>query len=287
MYGRGVIQLVCAVLLFVGHANADNILKVNLDAAVREYCHVLRFPEGWRMPKFLPNGDGTLRVVPAFDLSGDSEFRVVGLLGTKFLVRGVEAFGDKDYTPNIYEVDLYNPKAVAQLAREETWNSAAAIPLTRGAFGADVQIPNRNPKYVEFHGRRFASAGENWAGTLISLDRAVLVLQSWSGTLGPSGGSDVPGDFPISLKFGRAHGKLFFDGYNTDTGKKLITVTASFGTVLPDEVFGKTGWVTERYFIVPLDERRERCLICDFGRTRFKCATGIMPPVASRALAKS
>jgi hypothetical protein len=40
----------------------------------------------------------------------------------------------------------------------------------------------------------------------------------------------------------------------------------------PDsDVLAKTGWVTERYFIVPLGKTIERCLVCDFGgRNREK-----------------
>jgi hypothetical protein len=33
----------------------------------------------------------------------------------------------------------------------------------------------------------------------------------------------------------------------------------------PDGVLAKTGWLTERYFIVPLGKTIERCLVCDFA----------------------
>jgi hypothetical protein len=66
-----------------------------------------------------------------------------------------------------------------------------------------------------------------------------------------------------------AHGKLFFDVYNTNTAKKVITLTAKFGRrVLPEGAFEGTTWITDQYFIVPLDAKRERCLVCDFGRAR-------------------
>lgn len=113
-------------------------------------------------------------------------------------------------------------------------------------------------------GREFTKSGDKWDGGIVSPDRRVLTVQSWSGALGPGGSSDIPLIF--SLSFGRGpHGKLFFDFYSTDTGKKLITVTVSFNSVLPEEVFGKTGWVTERYFIIPLDFQRQRCVVCEFG----------------------
>jgi hypothetical protein len=40
----------------------------------------------------------------------------------------------------------------------------------------------------------------------------------------------------------------------------------SYLDIHPDIVFRRTGWVAERYFILALDDHRERCLVCDFGR---------------------
>jgi hypothetical protein len=265
---KAVSLLASAAWLTPGMGLARDAVEVNFNAAVREYCHVVRFPSGWHLPGFSPN----------LSLRDDYEFRVPGVLGTRFLVRGVEQLVRKNYTTNLYEMDLSDPNGVAQPAGEENWNSATPITLWRGKRN-DFTLPkpppaaplswNRNPKYVEIHGLHFIRSGDEWAGAVLSQDQAVLIMQSWSGTLGPSGGSDVPGDFSISLKFGNSHGKLFFDVYNADSGKKLITFTASFYGILPEEeVFGKTGWVTEQYFIIPLDERRERCLVCEFGRKR-------------------
>lgn len=95
----------------------------------------------------------------------------------------------------------------------------------------------------------------------------MLILQSWKGTL-RSAGSTLPGDFSIGWPFGTGtHGKLFFDAYSTATGMKLVTITANFHDVLPEEPFSKTRWVTGRFFLVPLDDKELRFLICDFGST--------------------
>jgi hypothetical protein len=81
----------------------------------------------------------------------------------------------------------------------------------------------------------------------MSPDRTVLVVESWTGKLA-AGGSDLPGDFPVG--FGRNRGKLFFDVFNATTTKKLIAITANFFTILPEEAFRATGWLTERYFLM-------------------------------------
>jgi len=246
--------LVCAGLLMPGVGSARDFVEVDLKPAVREYCHIVRFP-GWKAPQSI---DGSS--FPKFDYAGDYEFRVPGLLNTTFLVRGFPASQRRYYTANLYKVDLSDPKAVARPASEEEWDAAAVVPL-RYKGPANVL-----GKFIDSLGFHFQPSGREEGEVRVSPDRALLVLQSWSGKLGSGGNNDLPGG--ISFQLGRSHGKLFFDVYNTDTGKKLITVVARFHNNLPEAAFEKTGWVTERYFFLPLDDKRERCLVCEFGRTR-------------------
>jgi hypothetical protein len=254
--------LAWAALFAPGTCLARDPVEVNFNPATREYCHVVRFPLGWQ--NLVQNGQ--IQAPPNYDFAnGDYEFRVPGLLGTRFLVRGFSPFLDGGYyTKNLYAVDLSDPKGVAQAASEEEWNSATVVPLRY------IGPAEALSKYIESTGFQFAPSGDHGDVVRLSLDRSVLVLQSWRGTLARNGGSDVPGAVFIGLPFdfSRNHGKLFFDGYNTSTGKKLITVSANFYDILPEEAFEKTGWVTERYFFVPLDKRRLQFLVCDFGKTR-------------------
>jgi hypothetical protein len=242
---------------------------VKLDGALREYCHVLRFPSGWQIPSFIQAVDGRQHLLHKFGLADGYEFRVSGLLGTKFLVRGVEEIVHLYYTTNIYEADLSDPKGIAQPATEDKWNTATVIDLHRGTYneGARVwELLRKNGKIDQI--KQSGSNPDPYNVMAVSPDQALLVLYSWSGKLGSGGNNSNPGDFSISLPFGLAHGKLFFDVYNTDTAKKLITITASFVGILPEAAFGPSAWITERYFLIPLDERRERCLICEFGQKR-------------------
>ena len=257
--------LLARVALFApGMALARDPVEVNFNAHTHEYCHVLSFPLGWQTP-IVFDKEGRRKYLPQFQLYDDYEFRVPGPLETKFLVRGVQTIVDKYYTSDIYEADFSGPKGIAQPASEEEWNSATPVSLWRGGKAYDFTLPSRSSKYVVFRGHEFPRSGDQWGGTVISPDGSVLVMQSWSGKLGP-GGSDVP--LVVSLKFGRNHGRLFFEFYSADAGKSLVAVTASFTSILPEEAFGKTGWVTERYFIIPIDARRERCLVCEFGHAR-------------------
>jgi hypothetical protein len=60
----------------------------------------------------------------------------------------------------------------------------------------------------------------------------------------------------------------YFDVFSADTGKKITTIEGTYEYGSPDDQMRQTAWVTERYFIIPLGEHRERCLVCEFGRSR-------------------
>ena len=216
--------LACTALFASSLCLGKDVVIVKWNASVREYCHVLGFSTGWQMPKFIPKKDGSLEVVPKFRLGDDYEFRVSGLLSTKFLVRGVEDLVSKRFTTNIYEVDLSDPKAVARPASEEEWTSATVIPL-RYMGPADALA-----KFIQSLPYHFVASGQNAERDRLSPDRSVLVFQSWSGKLAP-GGSTLPGDFTIT--FGHSHGKLFFDVFDTATGKNVDYYHREFRRHLP------------------------------------------------------
>lgn len=246
----------CAVLWGPILGLAHDWVKVKLDAPTRQYCHEVRFPLGWQIQHQVG-----ARTVPRYDFqSGHYEFRVLGPPSTKFLVRGFIPFlEDRDYATNLYSVDLSDPAGIAQPAGEDAWNSAPA------AESEDKRY-DRMLDYIKPLGFPFPASGNHDRGFSLSPDRAVVVRFSWKGNLGCCGGSDVPGGVSPHW-FGRsAHGKLFFDAYSTRTGTKLVTVVASFGVILPEDV--ETGWVTGRYFFIPLDDRRIKCIVCEFESTR-------------------
>jgi hypothetical protein len=65
--------------------------------------------------------------------------------------------------------------------------------------------------------------------------------------------------------------RIFFDAFNVETGSKVLTIEGEFSSDTGDTsegVLSETGWLTERYFIVPLGKQLERCLVCEFGARR-------------------
>lgn len=47
---RSLFFLTCVALVIPETSVAGDVVNVHFTPAVREYCHVLRFPSGWQMP---------------------------------------------------------------------------------------------------------------------------------------------------------------------------------------------------------------------------------------------
>ena len=70
---------------------------------------------------------------------------------------------------------------------------------------------------------------------------------------------------------GGQQSRIFFDVFNTASGAKVLTIEGAYTGYGPDTseaVLSTTGWLTDRYFIVPLGVRIDRLLVCEFGGQR-------------------
>ena len=229
-------------------------LEVSLAPAALSYCHIVHFPQGWHITHHDRHGEP----LSFGSDSSDYEFRVAGVLSTKFLVAAfTDIVGTKYYTNNRYEVDLSDSTAPGNGVELKAWNDAAVVPLIRkSGFPPGFVVPNES--HLEFHGHQFEKSGETWgqpsgAASRLSPDQMWLVLQS-------SSRGKRPGTATV-----------FFDFFNADSGTKLFTLEGTFLSQIQDEADGalaQAGWVTERYFIVPLGRKIDHCLVCDFGRSR-------------------
>ena len=100
-----------------------------------EYCHVIRFPQRWAVPEFTETG----HQLPEYTYRSDYEFRVPGLLETKFLVRGSVTLLDPEryYSKNVYNIDLSSPKTKIVPASEEAWQAATPLRLVGAKLAFD------------------------------------------------------------------------------------------------------------------------------------------------------
>ena len=243
---------------------AGDGVDVEISPVIQKYCHVVRFPYGWSIVPFIGNHDVLNTVTPIeYTYWSDYEFRVPGVLGTRFLIRGVDKSSNRNYyTNNVYELDLSDATSIPKPARENEWRSGTVVPDNRSAdFSrnfAQITLRLVNGAPLSFRGFQFAKTGKIWEGEVarVSPDQSWIVLLSSSGKIAKRD------DF-IGFE-GRDKGDLFLDIYNLETGKKLFTVAGTYVDINPSAL-DKALWVTERYLILPLGAQRERCLVCDFG----------------------
>jgi hypothetical protein len=239
---------------------ASGPVDVTVTPDIREYCHIVRFPLGWKTGRYDPKIHQPL----SYSYDNPYEFRVPGELETTFLVGGI-VLPSKQYTINKYRVDLSDPAGIAQPVSEKEWQSAAIIPDTRlvdySRNFARLRFINSEP--LVLNSRQFPKTGDIWAGQCarLSPDRSWIVLLSSSGTIAKRDEFLILG--------GRDKGRLFLDFYKVETGKKLITIVGSYLDINP-QALNQGLWVTERYFILPLGAHRERSVVCDVGRVERK-----------------
>ena len=227
-----------------------NDLEIDLTPAVEEYCHIVKFPEAWVMPPAPDNAENDV-----FDsIFSEYEFRIEGLQGTEFLIGGfTELFPPRLYTSNQFRLDLSNPAEPVRRATREAWNAGTVVRTSRRSVLIPGPVPPNNR--IDFNGFQFKPSGEFLAqlydaATMISPDQAWLVLQSRA----RKGDDDGPTN-------------VHFDLFDADMGRELVTIEGTFSTLGGDVdgALSKSGWVTERYFIVPLGRLLEKFMVCDFG----------------------
>jgi hypothetical protein len=171
-------------------------------------------------------------------------------------------------------VSAHTNSTMLSFTLEGDTTGAAIVPMYRKSpirpgpeLGPDEQ--------AEFRGMHFSKTGGGWTYSddtaRLSPDQAWLVLQSYTGTVADN--DEIPDLTSLRSLFRRYHGRVFCDVFNADTGRKLLTINGSYSTGYPNAPLHKTAWVTERYFIVPLGEDCERCLVCEFGSVRQKEGT--------------
>ncbi|MGI8746210.1 MAG: hypothetical protein ACR2NN_27240 [Bryobacteraceae bacterium] len=86
------------------------------------------------------------------------------------------------------------------------------------------------------------------------------MLQSYTGRV------DTRPDFETIFPFPqpwRYRGRIFLDVFSTITGSKLLTIEGGYAGADGRERMRNTAWI-DRYFLIPLGEQMERCLVCDF-----------------------
>ncbi len=237
--------LACSLAMAGIFADYD-FIDLKMTPAMREDCHIVRFPNGWRIRGVDVNGSR----IEIDNANSDFEFRVEGPLETWFLVGAFQTWGR---AANHYRVNLSDPAAPVLAAREQDWDAATPLPFVHKPV-PPFDFYDKYP--IKFNGFQFMRSGAHWSisPARLSPDSAWLILQSETNVT----------TSPYKYVY-----RVFFDVFNADTGRKAFTIEAKYqGVSVPDVCLRTTAWLTERYFIIALGKHRERCLVCDFGARR-------------------
>jgi len=242
-------------VLSCGVANASiDFVDVKVTPATREYCHMVRFPHGWKI-----KGPDYNREPLYIDYNqSDYEFRAEGLQGTWFLVGVIKADVVRYDAANWYRVNLSDATAPVRPVSRKDWEAAAVVPLSRKSivpYSLGMTTQSWYDYQAVFNGFKFTKSGSRWAysehASRLSPDSAWVVLQSKTEEA-------KSGFLPVY--------HVFFDVYSTETGRKALTIEGRYtGLDDPDSCLKRTAWLTKRYFIIPSGRSRERCLVCEFS----------------------
>ena len=192
----------------------------------------------------------------SFAYYAEYDFRTEGKTATTFLVGGYQKMTEgRYYAKNYYKIDLANPKIPIIPANEVDWAAASPVPLTRKSV-FEPEIQNYKEQRAEFNGFQFKKTGGLWVQ--YQGDTRLSPAQSWIALLSTGLGDKSPM-------------KIFLDLFNAQAGQKLFTIQGTYrsthGIFEADQFLGKSGWLTDRFFILSLGEHKETCLVCDFGKS--------------------
>jgi hypothetical protein len=193
-----------------------------------------------------------------FEDHADYEFRIVRVLGDWFLVGAFEELGRRYPAAHHFRIKLSDPTMTPILGTQAEWGEGTDLPIVRKGILRPTPDPLPSDP-ATFDGKHFLKTGAHWTipseyGSRLSPDSRLLILQSET-------------KIPKKVPFAENTANVYWDVFNIQTGERLITIQGKFSATWVDTAsyeLRRAGWLTERYFIIPLGEHIERCLVCDF-----------------------
>lgn len=119
---------------------------------------------------------------------------------------------------------------------------------------------------LHLNGKEFVRGGAHWPDSPLeaareSSDETLLAVYGWDGV--------IHMDKPISAGFGSDlfDGNYYANLYDAKSGAALLALTGRFQGVDPRELFVRSAWVGDRYYVLPLDkDYMSRFVLCDMHR---------------------
>jgi len=224
-------------------------------------CAVIRLPRWKPAPMSGPSYDWSYILLASPSLS-DWDFRqhdggvLIGLFAR------AKAFQPepRSYSPNQYAVSL--PTGHVQKATSREWENAERYATVR-----DPKLPRglilkpNTPLLLD--GDVYRKTGPKWPTSFqdsarVSQKDSFRALNSWDGVVASGG------DSPFSSV--RIDGNYYVDIYGTSSKRLLLSLRGHFHDVPIDNLFSISAWISNRYYIFPLNEEADHFVLCDMSR---------------------
>lgn len=158
-----------------------------------------------------------------------------------------------------YAIDLGRPVRVRRID-QSLWGSAPELKTHEGKRAPVVL----QPKGIDYRGHFLDISGPKWwdedyYAALLSPREHRIALNS------REGGSSYPGPFEPGRILSK--GRYRIDIYDVESGRRVLLIQSTFhggAEADPNDFQGEAFWLTDRYYVVPLEPHgMRRLLICD------------------------
>jgi hypothetical protein len=198
--------------------------------------------------------------------SSDLDFRAVagGMLVGFFVLplvpgeNGVPKREPPAYSPDKYRIDFATGRV--KKATESEWNAAKSYVVFRdSAWRKYDTTPEGRLRY---EGKLFSRNGTQWprwaAPGRVSVNGGSLAVYGWDGEI------RIASEYDLLFKQNRIKGTYYVDIYDGNSGARALYLSGSFDGVPPDDLFGRSAWISTHYYFLPLDtQNMNRFVLCD------------------------
>jgi hypothetical protein len=224
----------------------------------KQYCEVFELPTPWMDAK-LPISSRLDGLLYRWSADSRTELLIMPMPADEIDYSTEKKFTGRKMKFKIYGVSLSIPVRVRQ-ASEQEWGSGQATrqwpleDITSSLLeGPSVELPpgKKDPQTFRMDGVLFARSGDIWdpyRPVLFSENRRYVALQSFNGW------------YQSGLTSGE--GDLFLDIYRVGDRRRLGRMTGYWCDFIPQHIFRKSVWLSEKDFILPFNLNLRSFLVC-------------------------
>jgi hypothetical protein len=117
--------------------------------------------------------------------------------------------------------------------------------------------------HLTYQGREFRRGGDKWPSSMsasrVSPDGNTLAVNGWEGEavawgdLNEFGGSRIDGNYYVNV-------------YDTRREVLLFSLSGRFHKIFPGQLFGGSAWISDRYYVFPLNDSHNHFVLCETKR---------------------